>query len=140
MTRREAILAAIKTAIDPTTGVSGRVYRSRVEALSRAEHPAIVMEPVTDSHSKVTTDRLTNELTFQAVVLVRADVPDQSGDAIVQDMHNKIMTNAPLDALLVDLFPVSTDFQFIDGDKPLGVISCQYKAVYQSGLVDLSSL
>jgi hypothetical protein len=140
MTKRETILAAFKTALNPTAGVSGRVYRSRVEAFNRAEHPAIVIEPVVDTHSRTSIDRLTNELTVQVVVLVRADIPDTSGDSVVESVHNLIMTNATLDAMLVDLLPISTEFQFVEADKPLGVISLQYKAVYQSGFTDLSSL
>ena len=45
-TKRESILAAIRTALTNTTGVSTRIYRSRVEPLARGELPAIVVEPV----------------------------------------------------------------------------------------------
>ena len=48
-TKRESILAAIATALDGTTGVGTRIYRSRVEPLSRAESPAVVIEPVSDT-------------------------------------------------------------------------------------------
>ena len=44
-TRRETILAAVRTALTGTTGVSTRIYRSRVEPMARAESPAIVVEP-----------------------------------------------------------------------------------------------
>jgi hypothetical protein len=48
-TKRETILAAVRTALTGTTGVSTRIYRSRVEPISRGESPAIVVEPVSDS-------------------------------------------------------------------------------------------
>ena len=47
-TKRESILAGIRTALTNTTGVSTRIYRSRVEPLARGELPAIVVEPIND--------------------------------------------------------------------------------------------
>jgi hypothetical protein len=47
-TKRENILARIKTTLANTTGVGTRIYRSRVEPLSRGESPAIVIEPISD--------------------------------------------------------------------------------------------
>ena len=47
-TKRESILAAIATALVGTTGVSTRIYRSRVEPIARGESPAIVIEPIND--------------------------------------------------------------------------------------------
>ena len=38
--KREQILAALKTSLTNTTGVGTRVYRSRVAAVTRAESPA----------------------------------------------------------------------------------------------------
>ena len=46
-TRRELILARIKTNLDAITNAT--VYRSRVEPLARAETPAIIIEPVEDN-------------------------------------------------------------------------------------------
>ena len=48
-TKRETILAAIRTALTGTTGVGTRTYRSRVEPLARGELPAIVVEPTADN-------------------------------------------------------------------------------------------
>ena len=42
-TRRELILARMKTNLDAITNAT--VYRSRVEPLARAETPAIIIEP-----------------------------------------------------------------------------------------------
>ena len=43
-TRRELILARLKTNLDAISGAT--VYRSRVEPLARGETPAIIIEPV----------------------------------------------------------------------------------------------
>ena len=46
-TRRELILARMKTNLDAITNAT--VYRSRVEPLARGETPAIIIEPVEDN-------------------------------------------------------------------------------------------
>ena len=53
-TKRETILAAIRTALTGTTGVGTRIYRSRVEPIAREESPAIVVEPLIDTASQNT--------------------------------------------------------------------------------------
>lgn len=48
MSKREQILAAIRSKLTNTTGVGTRIYRSRVEPLARQESPAIIVEPLKD--------------------------------------------------------------------------------------------
>ena len=45
-TKRESILADIAASLAGTVQVGSRIYRSRVEAIARAESPAIVIEPI----------------------------------------------------------------------------------------------
>ena len=47
--KREQILAALKTQLTGTTGVGSRIYRTRVTPTARNESPAIVIEPINDS-------------------------------------------------------------------------------------------
>ena len=47
-TKREQILAKIKTQLTGTTGVGTRIYRNRVSALAKSETPSIVLEFITD--------------------------------------------------------------------------------------------
>ena len=47
-TKRENILAAIRTALTGTTGVGTRIYRTRVDPVARAESPAIIVQPIRD--------------------------------------------------------------------------------------------
>jgi hypothetical protein len=49
--KRESILAAIASTLAGTTQVSSRIYRSRVEAFSRTEAPALLIEPRDDTTS-----------------------------------------------------------------------------------------
>jgi hypothetical protein len=83
-TKREQVLTAIRTALTGTTGVSTRIYRSRVEPLSRGESPAIVIEPVSDTAQQNTSlPTLDWSLTVRVAIIVRGNVPDQLADPIV---------------------------------------------------------
>ena len=48
-TKREQILAALKTSLTGTVGAGTRIYRSRVEPFVRGESIAVVLEPVSDT-------------------------------------------------------------------------------------------
>ena len=87
-TRREAILSNIVTALAGTTGVGTRIYRSRVEALARAESPAIVVEPISDAAQENTSlPTLDWSLTVRIAVIVRGTAPDHLADATIQSLH-----------------------------------------------------
>jgi hypothetical protein len=138
--RRETILAQVATALTGTTGVDTRIFRSRVVALQREEFPAILIEPVSDVVARQTTARLIWSLRFQVAVVVRADNPDQSADDIVVDAHEKIMSDSTLQGMLVELLPSAVDFQFENADKPLGIVTMQFEAKYQTAEADITSV
>jgi hypothetical protein len=138
-TKRETILAAIRTALIGTTGVSTRIYRSRVEPLARGELPAIVVEPVSDNAEQNTSlPTLDWTLTVRIAVIVRGDVPDQVADATVQSLHAKVMADLTLGGNAYDVQPVSVSFDLIEADQPSGVISCEYAVKYRTRVADLS--
>ena len=84
-TKRENILAAIKTALTGTTGVGTRIYRSRVEPMSRNESPAIIIEPVSDTPVQNTSlPTLDWTLRVRIVVIERGNVPEQAADDTIQ--------------------------------------------------------
>jgi hypothetical protein len=139
-TKRESILAAIKTAVTGTTGVGTRIYRSRVVPLARGESPAIVIEPISDSSVQNTSlPTLDWTMRVRAAVIVRADVPDQAADPIIEDMHSKIVADLSLGGYAIDVQPDSVNFELLDADQPAGVISCEYVVRYRTSVSDLSS-
>ena len=140
MTLREGILSAVMTALDGTSGVGDRIYRSRTEAFNLDEHPAIIVEPVSDTPELLATNRIDWTLIFQVIVLVRGQEPDSAADSIVQSVHNLIMTDSALQALVMHVAPMATNWQISDADQSLGIVSMQYRALYQSSENDLSSL
>ena len=138
MSKRETILARIVTALAGTTGVGSRIYRSRVEPLARGESPAIVVEPVSDSASQDTLDTLVWTMTVRVAVIVRSNVPDQAADAIITDVHAKLMGDATLGGYVIDMLPTTTAFELLEADQPAGVVSAEFAVTYRTSLNSLS--
>lgn len=73
-TRRELILARIKSNLDSITGAT--VYRSRVEPLARGEVPAVIVEPINDQPVDTNFyDKLDWTMRVRITTLVRAAIP-----------------------------------------------------------------
>ena len=123
-TKRERILAAVKTALTGTAGVGTRIYRSRVDPLSRGESPALIIEPVSDTPEQNTSlPTLDWTLRIRVVVIERSTVPDQAADDTIEDMHSKLMADLTLGGLAIDIQPAQTSFELLEADQPAGVIS-----------------
>jgi len=139
MTKREQILAAIRTALTGTVQVGTRIYRSRVEPLARNESPAIVVEPVNDTAVQNTAlPTLDWSLTVRVAIIVRGNVPDQLADPIVEDAHGKIMADLTLGGYAIDVQPQSASFELLEADQPAGVISLDYLIRYRTSVTDLA--
>nr|BAR25448.1 phage minor tail protein U [uncultured Mediterranean phage uvMED] len=138
-TKRENILAAIKTALANTTGVGTRIYRSRVEPLARAESPAIVVEPLSDTPVQATSlPTLDWTLRVRISVIERATVPDQAADDTIESLHSKMMADLTLGGYAIDVQPAQTSFQLLEADQPAGVIFCEYEIKYRTEVNDLT--
>ena len=138
-TKRERILAAVKTALTGTAGVGTRIYRSRVDPLSRGESPALIIEPVSDTPEQNTSlPTLDWTLRIRVVVIERSNVPDQAADDTIEDMHSKLMADLTLGGLAIDIQPAQTSFELLEADQPAGVIFCEYEIRYRSQVADLT--
>ena len=138
-TKRESILAAVKTALTGTAGVGTRIYRSRVDPLSRGESPALIVEPVSDTPEQNTSlPTLDWTLRIRVVVIERSNVPDQAADDTIEDMHSKLMADLTLGGLAIEIQPVQTSFELLEADQPAGVIFCEYEIRYRSQVADLT--
>lgn len=137
--KRESILAQIKSTLDGTSGVSGRVYRSRATALARAESPAIIIEPVSDScQQTLSLPKLDWTLRVMIVVTVRSDDPYTDADSVIESLHSLLMDDLTLNGHAIDVQPMLVNFDFFDADKPAGVFSCEYEVKYRTSVTDLS--
>ena len=138
-TKRENILASIKSTLANTTGVGTRIYRSRVEPRSRGESPAIVIEPISDDADQNTSmPTLDWTLRIRVSVIERASIPDQEADDTIESLHSKIMSDLTVGGYAIDVQPVRTEFEFIEADQPLGIISNEFEIRYRTQVADLT--
>lgn len=139
-TKRELILSEIASRLASTDGVDGRVYRSRVTAVARAESPMIIIEPVRDTAEQFTSlPKLDWTLRVKVVVVVRSDSATTDADPIIESLHSKIMADLTLGGYAQDVQPAITDFEFLDADKPAGVFSNEYDIKYRTQVADLTT-
>lgn len=139
-TRRESIISNIVTALAGTTGVSTRIYRSRVEAFARGESPAICVEPISDTSQENTSlPTLDWSLTVRIAVIVRGTAPDQLADATIQSLHSKVMADLTQGGYAMDTIPQGVNWQLIEADQPAGVVMCDYLVRYRTSLTNLTS-
>lgn len=139
-TRRESIIAGIRTALTGTTGVSTRIYRSRVEPITRGESPAIVVEPISDqANTDVSFCKTDWTLTVRIAVIVRGAIPDQQADAIVEDLHSKVMADQTIGGYAMSIEPRGVQFDMIEADQSAGVIACDYLIRYRTAVANLAA-
>jgi hypothetical protein len=138
-TKREQILSAITTALASTSGVSGRVYRSRVEPLARGESPAVVIEPIIDQADNSVLPKLDWSLTVRIAVIVRGNIPDQVADPIIESIHSKLLSDASLLALITSIIPTNVTFDSMEADQPAGVVGMDYQIRYRTSVTNLSA-
>jgi len=136
--RRELILARLKTNLDAISGVT--IYRSRVEPISRSETPAISIEPVNDIPDNTSFyDKIDWTLRVRVSTFVRAAIPDDTSDTYTQAVHLKLMADQTVNSYALDLTPDRTDFDLIEADIPLGIISQDFLVRYRTSRTDLTS-
>lgn len=139
-TKRETILAAIRTALTGTTGVGARIYRSRVEPIAREESPAIVVEPLNDTATQNTSlPTLDWSMTVRVTVIVRGNIPDQQADPIIESLHGKLMADLTLGGYAYDIQPMAVTFNFAEADGAAGEIQCDYRVLYRTSVTNLAS-
>ena len=137
-TRRELILARIKSNLDTITGAT--VYRSRVEPLARGEVPAVTVEPVNDQPTDTNFyDKLDWTMRVRIMTIVRAAVPDDDSDTYTQQVHAKLMADQTVNGYALDLTPDRTDFSLYEADVPLGIISQDFLVRYRTSRTSLTT-
>jgi hypothetical protein len=137
-TRRELILARIKSNLDTITGAT--VYRSRVEPLARGEVPAVIVEPVNDQPIDTNFyDKLDWTMRVRITTIVRAAVPDDDSDTYTQQVHAKLMADQTVNGYALDLTPDRTDFSLYEADVPLGIISQDFLVRYRTSRTSLTT-
>lgn len=137
-TKREQILQAVAATLADTAGVAGSVYRSRQEALERAEAPALIVawdgeEPLEDV-SGFTEKRLN----VTVGVYVRGDVPDGLADPIVDSVHARLMGSPTLGGLAMDIAEGGTTVEFDEADQTACIVNMRFAVWYRHARANLA--
>ena len=106
--------------------------------MARGETPAVIVEPVQDSASQPVIPKLDWMLTVRVSVIVRASIPDQAADSILQAIHTKMTADLTLSGLAYDVQPTSTAWEFVESDVPTGMITYDFMVLYRTALQDLT--
>ena len=140
-TKREQILAAVDTLLVTTAGATGRVYRSRQEAFSRNESPAVVIEPgpSTSAAEPVSTCKIDHALTLVIAVYARGAIPDQVADPVVQSIHSLLLADRSLGGLVMDVWPMSRAPEFERAESAAVWEVLTYRVTYRTSIEDLGA-
>jgi len=95
--KREQILAAVKTKLATLTGVA--VYRSRLTAATREEGLVIVLSWETDTPEGKSNALIPWQLGIAVRVIARGAEPDSLADATTVAAHAKVMEDENLGGL-----------------------------------------
>ena len=107
--------------------------------MARAESPALVIEPLTDTPAQNTSlPTLDWTLRVRISVIVRGTTPDNIADPVIESMHSKLMADLTLGGEAIDVQPAQTTFNFFEADQPAGVIFCEYEVRYRTRVADLT--
>tara|TARA_Y100000114_G_scaffold62969_1_gene57711 strand:- start:1054 stop:1482 length:429 start_codon:yes stop_codon:yes gene_type:complete len=139
--KREQILAALKTTLAGTTGVSTRIYRSRIEPITNGESPAVVIEPIKDEPTINNSSYLKIDWTLRIriVVIIRGTIPDSVGDPTVESLFTKVLTDPTVGGLAKDIRPAIQTFEVLEADTPAGIITCEFEIDYRTSYNSLST-
>lgn len=130
MTKRETILSYIAAQLETLTSVKS-VYRSRAEAMRKEEMPAWLLDWTQDGADYNTMEFINRTLNVRVSLLVNSDNPDSVADPIYAEMYALLMADRDLGGRCQDLTPVGDTVQYLEGDKPVMALSCQFLCTYR---------
>jgi hypothetical protein len=116
MSLRESVLSALAAALVNANVASGRVYRSRQEAIETL--PAVTVDPVSEQVGESMLGRLDRTLSVAVTVLAKGDTPDSTADVVLDAAAAAILADRTLglgsEVQVMSLHDLSWDFEDFD--------------------------
>jgi hypothetical protein len=141
MTKRETILQAIVTLLAGIPGSTG-VYRSREEAMTREESPAVIVRPDGEEVAENTIGFIDARLTVVVEVYARGAAPDSVADPVVEVAFARMMAPATPAALhpdVVDIIEEGTSFDAEGADLDAGITSMRFVVWHRRNRTSLAT-
>ena len=107
MSQRETVIAAMSAALVTANVASGRVYRTRQEAI--ATLPAVNIEPVSATGSDRSTGGVDERVVVAINILAKGDTPDSAADATLNQVLTVLLSLRDLD--LGDGVDIGSDYE-----------------------------
>ena len=139
MSLREQIIEAIKLALVNQTTAMDRVFRSREEAITREETPAIIVRPDVEDDDTFSDVIVRNTLTVQVAIMTRGLVPDSLADSVAVAAHRIIVTDLNLASLVVKVRKTGSKWDFDEADSTAGTLLMMYQVTYLSKANDIAA-
>ena len=136
LSKAERILAAIVTAITPTTGISSRVFRDRWEAVARSEMPCLVVEPLGEEPGIVSIPFTDYVLTVAVDILISGSPLSALADPIRVNLHSRLMADRTLGGLTHSIDPGPSEWKGEPGE--IGILSLSYRIPFRTFTADLT--
>jgi len=136
LSKAERILAAIVTAITPTTGISSRVFRDRWEAVARSEMPCVVVVPLGEEPGIVSIPFTDYVLTVAVDILVSGSPLSALADPIRVNLHSRLMADRTLGGLTHSVDPGPSEWKGEPGE--IGILSLSYRIPFRTLTADLT--
>lgn len=137
--KREQILSFITSQMAGVSGISGRSYRSRPEAVTKSEIPCILIEPVSDRADYSNNNFMNWQLLVRISIIqkgARGSSPDKDADPVYVSLYKLIMADRTLGGRCMDIYPAGVEYNFLEGDAPTLVQSCNFNIIYRTNAID----
>ena len=131
-------MARIALALLGNTDAGANVTRSREVSITRAQAPAIVVMPGSNTLQRMATQVDRNHFTVRVEIFVRGDPWDSLAAPIDAAVHRLLMSDAALAVLLADLRRTNEDFESMEADRTAGTLTLTYVATWLASAADIS--
>jgi hypothetical protein len=135
--RRESIINSLATSLASTSGVSGRVYRSRTDAIRREETPLLMIEPAGETCEMTFNVFIDWTLSIKVAIHNRGDPGDGVDDAIAASLYSIIMADRTVGGLAMNVTPSNVTYEYISGDQTVSVITYYFVILYRTPATSL---
>lgn len=132
MSSRNTIIGAAIAALAGTVQVGTRIYRSRAVALAKDKLPALVVRRGDETVTQSTNAYVDRLLELLVEIHTRGDAAEEDSETIATSAHPKIMSDAGLAALIVDIAETGSSFELADADGAACMATNRYLIHYRT--------
>lgn len=139
ITRAEAITQAVFTLMGSVGGVT--LHRSRIDALSRRQAPALVVTPTgcSPSQEPVSTCRIEWDLTIDLAFYARGATAETDVSHLVAAAHALLMADRTLGGLAINVWPSAQQWERDQADEGALWHVCPYTIRHRTHQHDLTA-